>query len=85
MCAPNTQKGMRGHTIIFPQQLQTVANLLPPSIEDVTSPICVVFVGDKPPTQKWLIEKAKPLAVRGNKVYQSIFMNHITNLIIILG
>ena len=84
-CAPNMQKGLRGHTIIFPQQPQAVANILPPSIEDVTSPICVVFVGDKPLSKKWLAEKAKPLAVRGNKVCLSLFINHKTNPNMMLG
>ena len=56
--APNMQKSMHGHTIIFPQQPQTIANILPPSIKDIVVPICVVFIGDKPPSQKWLLEKA---------------------------
>jgi len=69
---PNIQKGFRGHVIVFPQHPQVVADVLPPSIDEITSPMCVVFVGDKPPTREWLIEKAKPLAVRGNVVRRAL-------------
>ena len=65
---------MCGHTIIFPQHPQTIANMLPPSIEEVVLPMCVVFVGDHLPTKKWLMEKATPLTVHGNKVHQYHYM-----------
>ena len=45
---------------------------LPPSIEDITSPLCVLFVGSHPPSDDWLREKAKPLAVRGDKVCRAL-------------
>ena len=76
ICPPNIQKGLRGHSIIFPQQPQTISNILPPSIEEILAPICVIFVGDKPPSKAWIMEKATPLAVRGNKVCLSTFNNH---------
>ena len=71
---PNTQKGMHGHMIIFPQQPQTISHISPPSIEDIVAPMCIIFVGDRPPTQKWLLEKMTPLAVHGEKVCSSQFM-----------
>ena len=42
--------------------------MLPPSIEEVVSPICVIFVGSSPPSTEWLCDKAKPLAVHADKV-----------------
>ncbi|KAK0452802.1 uncharacterized protein EV420DRAFT_1621677 [Desarmillaria tabescens] len=44
------QRGMIGHVI------------LPPSIEEITSPLCVIFIGLTLPTEEWLRKKAKPLA-----------------------
>ena len=47
---PDTQRGIRGHIIIYPQQTSEIIQLLPPSVEDIVSPICVLFVGSTPPT-----------------------------------
>ena len=69
---PNMQKGFHGHVIVFPQQPKIVADILPPSIEEITAPMCVIFVGDKPPPSEWLKEKAKPLAVCGNIVCHAL-------------
>ncbi|KAJ6596491.1 hypothetical protein B0H10DRAFT_1765690, partial [Mycena sp. CBHHK59/15] len=49
----STQHGVKGH----------LANILPPPIEEITSPVCVLFVGSAPPSPAWLREHAKPLAV----------------------
>ncbi|KAJ7199859.1 hypothetical protein GGX14DRAFT_372828 [Mycena pura] len=65
---PNTQRGMKGHIVIYPQQPSRIAQLLPPSLDEITDPICVLFVGAKPPTPEWLKEHAKPLTVRPQKV-----------------
>ncbi|KAJ7042845.1 hypothetical protein C8F04DRAFT_876123, partial [Mycena alexandri] len=65
---PFAQRGVRGHIIVYPQRPAAVAQTLPPSLEDVTTPICVVFVGSKPPTAEWLKDKAKPLIVRKERV-----------------
>ncbi|KAJ7654925.1 hypothetical protein B0H17DRAFT_899369, partial [Mycena rosella] len=40
-----------------------LADLLPPSIEEIVSPVCVLFVGSSPPTAEWLCEHEKSLAV----------------------
>ena len=69
---PNHQRGMRGHVIMHAQRPDVVAELLPPSIEDIVSPICVIYSGATPPTQDWLKKKAKPLAVRADKVRKAL-------------
>ncbi|KAJ7200369.1 hypothetical protein GGX14DRAFT_310037, partial [Mycena pura] len=63
-----TQQGMKGHIIIYPQQPTKVASILPPSVEEITSPVCVLFVGSSPPTPEWLRLHAKPLAVNAQRV-----------------
>lgn len=44
------QGGIKGHVIIYPQQPLQIENILPPSIEEITSPVCVLFVGSSPPS-----------------------------------
>ena len=39
------QQGFHSNIIIYPQQSQKIASMLLPSIEEVISPICVIFVG----------------------------------------
>ncbi|KAJ7587457.1 hypothetical protein C8J56DRAFT_760068, partial [Mycena floridula] len=68
----NAQRGMKGHMIIYPQQPSKLATSLPPQIDEITSPVCVIFVGSSPPSKEWLREKAKPLAVRGGKVRRAL-------------
>ncbi|KAJ6530741.1 hypothetical protein B0H19DRAFT_967449, partial [Mycena capillaripes] len=69
---PTTQRGVRGHIIVYPQNPSAVATSLPPSIDDVTTPICVVFVGSQPPTAEWLQKKATPLIVRKERVMNAL-------------
>ncbi|KAJ7475562.1 hypothetical protein B0H11DRAFT_1643933, partial [Mycena galericulata] len=64
----STQRGIKGHIIIYPQQPSRIAEILPPSVEEITSPVCVLFVGSSPPTPEWLRDHAKPLAVNANRV-----------------
>jgi hypothetical protein len=47
---PHTQQGIKGHIIIYPQWPEHLANVPLPSIEEIITPICVVFVGSSPPT-----------------------------------
>jgi hypothetical protein len=47
---PNMQRGMCSHVIVFPQTPEMVAKKLPPSIEDIVTPVCVLFIGLTPPT-----------------------------------
>ncbi|KAJ6525417.1 hypothetical protein B0H19DRAFT_872566, partial [Mycena capillaripes] len=65
---PITQRGVRGHVIVYPQRPSAIAKVLPPSIDEVITPICVIFVGSNPPSKEWLQKKAKPLTVRKEKV-----------------
>jgi hypothetical protein len=60
---PDSQRGIKGNVIIYPQRPPEIANLLPPSKKDILTPVCVIFVGSIPTTE-WLREKAKPLCVR---------------------
>ncbi|KAJ7162714.1 hypothetical protein C8R43DRAFT_879971, partial [Mycena crocata] len=69
---PITQRGVHGHIIVYPQKPSAIAKTLPPSIEDVTTPICVIFVGSRPPTAEWLRTKASPLIVRKEKVMAAL-------------
>ncbi|KAJ7739225.1 hypothetical protein DFH07DRAFT_681047, partial [Mycena maculata] len=68
----STQRGVKGHVIIYPQQPSQIANVLPPSIEEITSPVCVLFVGSSPPSPEWLREHAKPLAVNAHRVRKAL-------------
>jgi len=72
LALPHSQRGMHGHIIIYPQQTSAIAKVLPPSLEDVCTPICVIFVGSSPPSKEWLRTKAKPLAVRREKVRNAL-------------
>jgi hypothetical protein len=65
---PNIQRGFKGHTIIYPQKAESIAQILPPSIADVCTPICVIFIGSQRPTKEWLKNQAKPLVVRREKI-----------------
>ncbi|KAJ6548847.1 hypothetical protein B0H19DRAFT_1211594 [Mycena capillaripes] len=69
---PITQRGVRGHVIVYPQRPSDIAKVLPPSIDEIVTPICVIFVGSNPPTQEWLQKKAKPLTVRKEKVMAAL-------------
>jgi len=51
---PNIQRGFKGHTIIYPQKAEGLAQLLPPAVADACTPICVIFIGSQQPTKEWL-------------------------------
>ncbi|KAJ7025256.1 hypothetical protein C8F04DRAFT_968049, partial [Mycena alexandri] len=76
---PFAQRGVRGHVIVYPQKPSSIAKTLPPSIDDITTPICVVFVGSQPPTAEWLKEKASPLIVRKERVLNALSWLKIHN------
>ena len=63
LVVPTTQRGLKGHIIVYPQRPDAIITSLPPTIEEITAPICVVFVGSSLPSTEWLQEKAKPLTV----------------------
>ncbi|KAJ7907404.1 hypothetical protein B0H13DRAFT_1572789, partial [Mycena leptocephala] len=66
----STQRAVKGHIIIYPQQPSKLAQVLPPPppVDEIISPVCVLFVGDSPPTTEWLRQHAKPLAVNAKRV-----------------
>ncbi|KAJ7858576.1 hypothetical protein B0H13DRAFT_2571378, partial [Mycena leptocephala] len=76
---PISQRGVCGHIIVYPQRPSSIAQSLPPSLEDIITPICVIFVGSKPPTPEWLRDKAKPLMVRKEKVIAALSWLKIHN------
>ncbi|KAF9462309.1 hypothetical protein BDZ94DRAFT_1166171 [Collybia nuda] len=65
---PFSQEAFRGYVITYPQNPQPIAQVLPPSIEDIVTPICVIFIGSSPPSKEWICTKAKPLTVRADHV-----------------
>jgi hypothetical protein len=69
---PMTQRGVRGHGIAYPQGPSEIAKVLPSSIDDVMTRICVIFVGSNPLTSERLQKKAKPLTVRKEKVLNAL-------------
>lgn len=70
--SPNAQRGLKGHTIIYPQEPGKLATILPPPIEETLTYICIIFVGSSTLTKEWLRTKAKPLLVRREKVYNAL-------------
>ncbi|KAJ7648249.1 hypothetical protein DFH06DRAFT_997400, partial [Mycena polygramma] len=69
---PITQRGAHGHIIIYPQRPSAIARTLPPSLSDIITPICVIFVGSNTPTADWLKNKATPLVVRKERVMNAL-------------
>ncbi|KAJ7643140.1 hypothetical protein DFH06DRAFT_920307, partial [Mycena polygramma] len=69
---PISQRGVRGHIIVYPQRPSAIAQTLPPAMTDIVTPICVIFVGSNPPTAEWLREKATPLVVRKERVQNAL-------------
>ncbi|KAF8237218.1 hypothetical protein L208DRAFT_1248997 [Tricholoma matsutake] len=78
---PQNQWGFHGNIIVYPQQSQKITSMLPPSIEEVVSPICVIFVGSSPPSAEWLCDNAKPLAVHADKSDIEIDHNVLNSLL----
>jgi hypothetical protein len=64
----NSQRCAKGLSLFILRDHLQLEQSYPPSLEDVSTPICVIFVGSSPPTEEWLQKKAKPLAVRREKV-----------------
>ncbi|KAJ4477729.1 hypothetical protein C8J55DRAFT_396066, partial [Lentinula edodes] len=67
-----TQRGLKGNIIVYPQKPTALAKILPPSLEELTAPICVIFVGSSRPSQEWLRNKAKPLTARPKVVRDAL-------------
>ncbi|KAJ3551346.1 hypothetical protein NM688_g4757 [Phlebia brevispora] len=69
---PTMQRALRGNIIEFPQKPGALARALPPPVDEIVSFVCVIFTGHEEPTKQWLLEKARPLAVRRDKVRQAL-------------
>lgn len=69
---PGVQRSVKGHIIIHPQHPENIETILPRTMEDTCTPICVIFVGSKQPTREWLRDKATPLCVRREKVREAL-------------
>ncbi|OSC97385.1 hypothetical protein PYCCODRAFT_1448042 [Trametes coccinea BRFM310] len=68
----SNQRGLKGHVIIHPQRPEKLATVLPPVIDDIITPICVIFVGSERPSREWLEKKAKPLVVRRERILAAL-------------
>lgn len=66
---PNIQRGLRGHIIIYPQKPEIVTKKLLPGIEDIVTPVYVLFIGSKPLTQEWLNKKATLLTAHADHIH----------------
>ena len=69
---PTIQRGIKGHVIVFPQHPETVSKVMPSSLSDITTLVCVIFCGSTKPTLQWLKEKARPLVVRRGVVLKAL-------------
>ena len=69
---PTSQCGFRGHIIVYPQDPSAIMQKLPPAMDEIIAPICVLFVGSKVPDEQWLKEHAKPLVIRPAKIRKAL-------------
>ena len=69
---PTVQRGIKGHVIVFPQHPETVSEVIPAPLNDIVTPICVIFCGSMRPSLQWLKEKARPLVVRREAVLKAL-------------
>ncbi|KAJ3537287.1 hypothetical protein NM688_g6714 [Phlebia brevispora] len=70
---PNMQRALKGNIIIHPQRPGPLVSVLPASIEDTLSLVCVIFAGTRPPTREWLRDHAKPLAARPERLRRALY------------
>lgn len=50
----NSQQEMKSHVMVFPQRPEQLEMLLPPSLNDLSTAICVIFIGLRPPSTDYL-------------------------------
>ncbi|TFK65635.1 hypothetical protein BDN72DRAFT_773071, partial [Pluteus cervinus] len=81
------QRGLRGHIIVYPQRPDTVLDVLPPLVDDISQPIAVIFVGNQRPSDEWLRLHASPLFVRAERVRSALMWlqrhNHLYRDVVI--
>ena len=51
---PHLQRKLMGHVIIYLQPPDKVTRMLPPSVDNIVTSVCVLFIGSSPPTCEWL-------------------------------
>ena len=79
---PTSQRGFKGHVIVYPQKASELSDVLPPPVDDVVHPICVMFIGSTVPSQSWLKEKAYPLLVHQKRWHRVICrLSHLISII----
>ncbi|KAJ3803550.1 hypothetical protein F5876DRAFT_54336, partial [Lentinula aff. lateritia] len=66
------QRGLKGNIIIFPQKVSSVSKILLPSVEELSEPICIIFVESTQPSNEWLRAQAKPLTVQPGRVRRAL-------------
>ncbi|KAJ3846254.1 hypothetical protein EV368DRAFT_53047 [Lentinula lateritia] len=71
---PTNQRGLKGNIIIFPQKVSFVIKVLPPSLDQLSQPVCVIFVVSSRPSDEWLRQKVRPLTVQPAKVWAAALM-----------
>ncbi|KAG2130943.1 uncharacterized protein EDB93DRAFT_1057100, partial [Suillus bovinus] len=69
---PHSQRGFKGHIIIYPQNPSELVHVLPPALDEVSMLVCVLFVGSKPPSAEWLRTKVRPLIIRREWVRRAL-------------
>ena len=69
---PSSQRGIKGNIIIYPQRVDKLGSKMPPPVDGIILPICVVFVGQTLPSKTWIRDKAYPLVVRREVVRRSL-------------
>lgn len=70
--SPFNQCGFHRHIVVYLQKPSPLTDILPPSIENVTTSICVIFTGYKKPSRHWLKTKAYLLIVQCEKVCKAL-------------
>lgn len=66
------QRGLKGHVIVYPQNITDYSSVMPVSLNDIAAPICVIFIGSQKPSREWLRHKARPLIVRREKIRDAL-------------
>ena len=77
----NSQRGMKAHVMVFPQRPEQLETLLSPLLNNVSTAICVLFIGSKLPSANYLRTHATPLIVHREKVHNALLWLKANNLL----
>ncbi|KAJ6537989.1 hypothetical protein B0H19DRAFT_962042, partial [Mycena capillaripes] len=69
---PVTTRSARSCNCVPAETVCHFAKVLPLSIDEVITPVCVLFVASHPPTSEWLRKKEKPLTVPKENVLKAL-------------